>query len=373
MGDPQRILIVRPSALGDVCRTVGVLVSLRQAFPAARIDWAVQEEFTPAIRAHPALDEVVAFPRARWARWWRSPGITFEMMKWFGALYRRRYDLVLDCQGLGRSGLITWATGAKRRVGLRRAREFAWLGYNARHARSPAPHTVEQMMGLLEAEGITPVYDLTLHVPPEDQHWWRDRRDAMEIAEDRYAVLAPTGRWPSKRWPAANWSKLIDPLRERGFEQLLLIGAHSETDQVQGIAPAEGPAARSVINLVGRLSLGQSMAVIAGAGLVIANDSAPLHMAVGLDRPCLGLFGPTDPAVVGPYGRDDAVLRGEPTPSRQTGNYRDPHLGDALMRLIRPADVLEKVDRMTADGQIAGHTPQRARPANVLVEERATS
>ena len=60
MGDPQRILIVRPSALGDVCRTVGVLVSLRQAFPAARIDWAVQEEFAPAIRAHPALDEVVA-------------------------------------------------------------------------------------------------------------------------------------------------------------------------------------------------------------------------------------------------------------------------------------------------------------------------
>ena len=373
MGDPQRILIVRPSALGDVCRTVGVLVSLRRAFPGARIDWAVQEEFAPAIRAHPALDEVVAFPRARWARWWRSPTITFEMLRWFGARYRRRYDLVLDCQGLGRSGLITWATGAKRRVGLRRAREFAWLGYNVHHSRSPAPHTVEQMMGLLEAEGITPVYDLTLHVAPEDQQWWRDRRDALEIARDGYVVLAPTSRWPSKRWPAPNWSKLIDPLRERGFEKVLLIGARTETDQVQGIAPAEGPAAQSVIDVVGRMSLGQSMAVIADAGLVIANDSAPLHMAVGLDRPCVGLFGPTDPAVVGPYGRDDAVLRGEPPPGRPTVNYRDPRLGDALMRLIRPADVLRKLDQMTADGLIPSCTPQRTGTANVLVEERATS
>ena len=127
-----KILIVRPSALGDVCRTVPVLASLRRAWPEAVVDWVVQEEFAPAIAAHPALSEAITFPRTRLARWWRSPARARELWQWFGELRRREYDIVLDCQGLGRSGLITWATAAPRRVGLRRAREFAWLGYNVR-------------------------------------------------------------------------------------------------------------------------------------------------------------------------------------------------------------------------------------------------
>ena len=375
MGDPQRILIVRPSALGDVCRTVPVLVSLRKAFPKAGIDWVVQEEFVEAIRRHPALDEVVSFPRARLARWWRNPRVARETLGWFADLRRRGYDLVFDCQGLGRSGLITWATGARRRVGLRSAREFGWLGYTVRHAPSAATHTVEQMLSLLGAEGIEPVCDLTLYVTDEHREWWQQRQAALEIRGRRYAVLAPTSRWPSKRWPASHWSQIIDPLLGRGFERIVLIGARAEIDQARGIGP-EAPGASPVIDLVGGTSLGESMAVIESAALVIANDSAPLHMAVGLGRPCLGLFGPTDPQCVGPYGREDAVLRTFAPPPEQCVNYKDPTLGDALMRLIRPADVLRRLDQMMESGRITHVGPAEHPPSGTVdsdLVQRATS
>ena len=237
MDDPKRILIVRPSALGDVCRTVGVLVSLRKAYPEARIDWVVQEEFSAAIRSHPALNGTIEFPRVRLGRWWRSPARAREVLHWLRELRQGGYDLVFDLQGLGRSGMMTWVTGAKRRVGRRWARELGWLGYNVRHPLPTDRHTVEQMMALLVAEGIAPVYDLTLYVAQEHRRWWASQPQARGA----YAVLAPTSRWPSKRWPAADFSALIGPLLERGFDRVIMIGSPREVDQTRGIAPADCP------------------------------------------------------------------------------------------------------------------------------------
>ena len=160
---------MRPSALGDVCRTVPVLASLRKWKPDARIDWVVNEAYSGAVQAHPALDEVVAFPRGRFDSWWWNPSVAMQVRRWLGELRHRNYDLVIDCQSLGRSGAIAWATRASRRVGFAGAREFAWLGYNVKHP-LPGLHTVDQMLSLLEAEGIEPVRDMTLYVAGDDRH-----------------------------------------------------------------------------------------------------------------------------------------------------------------------------------------------------------
>jgi lipopolysaccharide heptosyltransferase I len=341
MQSPRRILIVRPSALGDVCRSVPLLVTLRRAYPDAIIDWLVQDEYAPAIRAHPDLDEVVPFPRARFARWWRDPRVAREMIHWFGGLRRRGYDLVVDCQGLGRSGLITWSTRAPRRVGHRDARELAWLGYNVRHPPATQRHTVARMMSLLTAEGLEPVWDMRLHVDRDDESWWHHRREELGVG-DPYAVLAPTGRWESKRWPADRWSAIARPLRERGFAAILIVGSPSERRQVSPIVRAARDA--GVLDLTGGATIGRTMAVIAGSALVIANDSAPLHMAVGFDRPCVGLFGPTDPEVVGPFGMPLAVVRRVEPGDGPAVRYRSRRLGAALMERISPQDVVERVD-----------------------------
>ena len=344
MSQPSRILIVRPSALGDVCRTVPILATLRRAWPEAVIDWVVQADFSAAIACHPSLNEAIRFPRREFGRWWRNPSTAVALARWLADLRRRRYDLVFDCQGLGRSGLFTWLTRAPRRVGHRRARELGWLGCNVRHPGPAGVHTVERMMSLLTAEGLEPVYDMRLYAAADDLAWWARHRSGDEAP---YAVLAPTSRWPSKRWPQSSWISLIEPLRERGFERLVLIGAPSERDQVARIVgDGSDP---TIVDLVGRTDVGRILAVIAGAGLVIANDSAPLHVAVGFDRPCVGLYGPTDAARVGPWGVTDGVVRAVPVHDRTT-NFKNRRIGDSLMRLIEPATVLEHVDRVLPEG-----------------------
>lgn len=383
---PKRILIIRPSALGDVCRTVPVLVSLRKAFPDARIDWVVRDSYAAAIEAHPALSEAIAFPRSRFAHWWRSPGRAFELAKWFMRLRKRGYDLVVDCQGLGRSGLMTFASGAPRRVGLRSARELAWLGYNVRvkdSASSERPvHTVVQMLSLMSAIGVEPVHDMRLYLADEHRQWWEDQQDQLGIDESRYAILAPTSRWLSKRWPIERFGQLIDPLRDRGFKTIVVIGSPGEVDQVQPLRVQNRPGGAGqdelcTLDFVGKTNIGQTMAMIAGAGLVIANDSAPLHMAVGFQRPCIGLFGPTDPAFVGPYQMEESVVRGywpgtEPADRKRDDsiNFKDSKLGDRLMRLISTAAVLQQIDRVLAS-MPAGALKARAGSSSTAMFEGA--
>ncbi|NNF41833.1 MAG: glycosyltransferase family 9 protein [Phycisphaerales bacterium] len=333
------MLIVRPSALGDVCRTVPVLASLRAALPEAVIDWVVRDRYQAAIAAHPALDEAIPFPRDRFARWW-SPSVARELKRWAGALRRRKYDVVLDCQGLGRSGLITRATGAPRRIGPAVARELAWVAYTDRCPIAPDTHTVDAMLALLAPLDIEPRRDARLYLVEADEDWWTNERRDRGFAGVRYAVLAPTARWQSKQWPIERWRTLAAHLLDGRFDRLVLIGAPGESDQVRPLAGDE-----RIVDLVGGTTVGQSMAVIAGATLVVATDSAPLHIAVGFDRPCVGLYGPTDPARVGPFDRPDAAIRR--VDPGGAGRYRARRLDDAAMRRISVDDVIERIEAVS--------------------------
>lgn len=354
----KRILIIRPSALGDVCRTVPVLVSLRRAWPGATIDWVVRDSFAEAIAGHPALDNVIEFPRRHFSQWWRNFAVAEDLLEWIARLREQRYDLVVDCQGLGRSGLIALLSGARLRVGPADAREFAWLGYNTRVSLPQQCHTVDAMLGLLQPLGVPAVPDMRLYPPPEAQHRWENRLSTLAGSSETteaphpYAVLAPTSRWMSKRWPLEQWTELIKPLLDRGFHRIVLIGAPYERAQLDGLFAAieQLPWKDRVIDMVGNTTIGETMAIIEGAALLVANDSAPLHIAVGVNTPLVGLFGPTDPKLVGPYGCDDAVVR-SPQASTSDVHYRDRRISNGLMRLITVEQVLERVDEVCAARQ----------------------
>jgi ADP-heptose:LPS heptosyltransferase len=319
-----------------VCRSVPIAVSLRRAYPEAHIAWLVQDTFADALRSHEAIDELVLFPRGRLRRWWTSAGLRATAAFLRGL--RGRFDLVVDAQGLGRSGLMAMATGASRRVGFRDAREGGWLGLTERYEVA-ARHAVDRMLGLLEAAGIPPVRDLSLRAPPEARSWWAERRPAV-----RYAVVAPTSRWISKAWPADSWQALVRGLLTRGWERVVCVAGPDEIEAARAALPRD----KRVVDLAGATSVGGMMAVIEQASLVVANDSAPLHMAVGFDRPLLALFGPTDPLAVGPYGRDECVLQA-PEARAFVGRYRDRRLGDRLMRAIPVSAVLEALDEGRAE------------------------
>jgi len=298
---PERILMIRPSALGDVCRSVPLLVSLRRAYPDAEIDWLVQDSFVDAISAHPALTTPISFARGKLGRDLRS-GRSGSLRSLIKQLRSRRYDVVIDAQGLARSGFLAWITKAPVRVGHADARELGWVMLNHR-VHSDQTHTVDRMLDLLSALEIEPVCDLGLHCSDAD------RAHAEQCFGDTHpVVLAPTSRWSAKRWPAERWAQLADRLHEEGIGPIAIVGGPGEDSQCTALLE-RARQREGLVDLIGATSVGQLMAIIERSRLVIANDSAALHMAVGFDRPLVGLFGPTDISRVGPYGRDVDVLQ----------------------------------------------------------------
>jgi lipopolysaccharide heptosyltransferase I len=301
--DPQRILFIRPSALGDVCRSVGVVAALKRRYPDARIDWLVQNSFTQAIEHHPAVDRVIPFNRKALGKQIKK-GKLKPVREWLGTLRSAEYDLAIDAQGLARSGFFAWCTRASRRVGYKDAQELSWMFLNERVEAPRTMHTVDRMMRLadaLDADSSHP--DLRLHTDPDDLS-----QVIMEYP-DRYAVIAPTSRWAGKCWPIDRYTELARTLvTNPNLGRVIIAGGPGERLQCAPLLElAENHP--KIVDRVGSTSISQLMAIISRAKLVVANDSAALHMAVGFDRPLVALLGPTEPALVGPYKRDADVIR----------------------------------------------------------------
>ncbi|HYF14337.1 MAG TPA: glycosyltransferase family 9 protein [Phycisphaerales bacterium] len=329
---PSRALIIRPSALGDVARSVPVLASLRAAYPDTRIDWVVRDDFAPVVENHPALNAVVPFQRKVIGRA-LTRGDIGPLLAFGRSLRAPGYDLVLDCQGLARSGLMTLWAGAGARVGHADARECAWLAYNRRVPCGPDAHTVARMLTLVEAIGVPAKSDaaaMRLYSSADARRWLALR----PWAQRRYAVLAPTSAWRTKEWPPDRFAALARKLSVRG---IVCVVTGGKGDRERLAALLDVPHANPLVHdLVGGTSIAQLMALIEGASLVVANDSAAAHIAVGFDRPLVALFGPTDPALAGPWGRDADVIRH----AAGDYHYRDPRSG-ASMRRITVEEVLD--------------------------------
>lgn len=372
--DAQRILIIRPSALGDVCRSVPVLASLRRAYPTARIDWLVRRDIEQAVKHHPGLTGVVPFDRAVIGRaLWRGDARPLRAL--LAQLRGPRYDLVIDAQGLLRSGLMALATGAKVRVGWRDARELAWLCSTVRVPAQAAPraetiirpinqsdvrddgpsvpegptHTVERMLHLVSAIGVEPVRDLGLYTSSADRAWASQSvssaADTGPGQHEQIVVLAPTSLWPAKRWPIERFRALADALIGSGRTRVVIVGGAGERCQCAPLLELAKQDSRA-IDLVGGTSVGQLMAIIERASLVVANDSAALHMAVGLGRPIVGLFGPTDVSLVGPYGRSRDVLQKRDPSDRL--DHKRPEPGTSMMARITVDEVLARAKQHLA-------------------------
>lgn len=318
----RRILIVRPSALGDVCKSVGVLASLARAWPEAQIDWLVQEEFAPAISRHPALHEAIGFARRRIGGELRR-GRPGALRRLVAELRSRRYDVVVDCQGLLRSGFFARATGAPLRIGFADAREGAWAFYNRPVRVGADRHVVERMGELARAAGAEPVADLRLYAAPDDTEW------AASRLGEGYVVLAPTSRWPGKRWPETRFADLARALAAE--RRIVIVGGAGEREQVPRLRELV-KVDRRMVDLMGETKIGQLMAVVAGADLVVGNDSATVHMAVGFDRPLVALFGPTRVALVGPYRREADVI--QHLAPDEPADHKDDAAGRAIMSRI---------------------------------------
>lgn len=315
--DARRILIIKPSSLGDIVHALPILAAVRDAYPKAHIAWLVGTSFRALLDGHPLLDEVIPFDRKHYGRMLSSPRSLLDFLGFCRALRRRRFDLVLDLQGLFRSGFLAWISGARRRVGFAQARELARCFYTVR-VRCEAPpragaapttdlHAVDRNIKLARAIGLEieqPAFPLNiddaLHAAAAQ------RLAAAGVSAGEFVAVLPGARWESKRWAAESWAALIDALQQRNAPRVVLLGGPDERDLAASIvAAARGP----VANLVGQTSLRELAAILARAKRVICCDSGPMHIAAALNRPLVALFGPTNPARTGPYSPRATVVR----------------------------------------------------------------
>ncbi|HYE18523.1 MAG TPA: glycosyltransferase family 9 protein [Tepidisphaeraceae bacterium] len=325
---PKKILIIKPSAIGDVVHTLPILNLVRTRWPDAHIAWLVTPGCAGMIDGHPQLDEIILFDRKRLAGWWRSPKTFAALSRFKRELRAKQFDLVLDLQGLFRSGWLARKTRAPVRVGFRNAREFAWAFYTHRvPIDTMEQHAVDRYLKLaryIGCEGETKfvfphtdtdratVRTMLADAVNADSSFSRwacparpeappsDRPSDSPVALP-YAILAPTTNWETKRWPSERFAALVPLLRDRFGLASVLIGG----PDVAGLS-AQIPGA---INLGGKTSLRELCALIEGAQLVIANDSGPMHIAAAMNRPLVTVFGPTNPVRTGPYQRPGSVVR----------------------------------------------------------------
>lgn len=296
---PRRILLIKPSAIGDVVHALPVLNLLRRRWSAAHISWLVTPACAGLLEGHPQIDKLIYFDRKRFGTSWKSWSAARDMTRFGRSLGRESFDLVIDLQGLFRSGWLTWQTHAPLRVGSTSAREFS--GVFCTHLapiHTSNQHAIDRYLTVAEFLGLgrTPVE----FIFPTDDH---DRQAVEQLLPpgNPFAVLLPATNWPTKRWPIENFAALIEPLRERfGLESVVAGGSD---------AAELAPQLPGAINLAGKTTLRQLVALLERADLVIANDTGPMHIASALGRPLVAMFGPTSPVLTGPYQRLDSVIR----------------------------------------------------------------
>ena len=297
---PQRILIIKPSAIGDIVHALPVLNLLRLKWPAAKISWLASSTCASLLEGHPQIDELIRFDRRRFGKTWRKPSAAVGLFRFAADMRARQFDLAIDLQGLFRSGWLAKKTHAKIRVGPAEARELGWMFYtHPIQTGYPQGHAVDRYLRIAEALGLgrEPVrFVLESHEA--------DRQAAATLvpADKRFAILLPGANWETKRWPPQKFAALVEPLKELGLATYVA-GASADSTLAAQIPGAN--------DLCGHTNLRQLVALMERAAIVIGNDTGPVHIAAALGRPMVAIYGPTKTEFTGPYGRFDSVVRQE--------------------------------------------------------------
>jgi len=365
----SRILLIKPSALGDVVHTIPVLVKLRARYPRARIDWLITPENAEIVRHHPALSNVLLFARRDFAKRGHRWGAARAFLDLLKQIRRAKYDLVIDMHGQVRSAFFALVSGARMRIGFDRpikrtltisadhdlknvpshgwrgAREGSWIAYTHR---IPIPtldvHAIDRYLWVGELLGFDDnPPDLTIHLSPETvRNVERLLKEKGVDASQPLVVLVPGTIWETKHWTIEGFAGVARYFLREGFA-VALAGTKRDEPRCRQIAAA----APGACDLSGKTTPADLAALIRRAEVAVTNDSGSMHVAASLGKPMVSVFGPTNPVHIGPYERPESVVRVDLPCS--PCNYRrlsQCPFGHACMKQVTSAMVVERVEKI---------------------------
>jgi heptosyltransferase I len=344
----QKILIVRLGAIGDVIRTLPALRVLRHNLPDALIAWVVEDRAASILINHSDLNKVFVLPRKEWQKKPLTVKTLKEIIRFIKNLRKENFDLVLDFHGLFKSGLITFLTGVKRRVGYTRkfSKEGNFLFTNDQVS-LPA-HKINRV-----ERNLLLVKHLGLEID--------ERNPLIPIAEKDREVVAATifagltsfsgpkvimhpGSSPStpyKRWGVRRFAQVADSIIQKYGGKIFFTAGNDERERVNEIT-AQMTETHYV--LCQPATLTQLAEAIRRCDLFIGNDTAPMHLAAFVGTPVIALFGPTDPIENAPFGKEEAIVIRKDVSCNPCRKRNCPNL--ICMDAITVDDVLEAVDRV---------------------------
>jgi lipopolysaccharide heptosyltransferase II len=343
-----KILILKPSSLGDVIHALPVLRLLKLHYPNAEIFWWIDSALAPLIEGDPDLAGLVRFERKRWGKPQHWP----EMLRSIRALRAQKFDLVIDLQCLARSGAFAWLANGKQLIGLDEIREGARGFYDlAVPRKSFHTHAVDWYLSVLPPLGV-PVHKNFIWLPerPEvaaeaKRKWFTNPTNwKLEIGNCKWIALQPGARWKNKRWPVQHFTELVRALAQK-FPDARFAVLGDKGDQPLGEIILQA-APEKVLNLCGKTSLPEMIEIVRLGDLLVTNDTGPMHVAAALGKPLVALFGPTEPRRTGPYGQLENVVRLNLPCSPCLSSNCSIEKTDECLRALSPATVLARVEKL---------------------------
>lgn len=300
----NRILIIRTSAIGDVVFASPIAAALKRTYPHAHIAWLVEPGIDALIRSDPHIDERILWPKGEWKALWRDGRRLefFRRVRAFRTLLReRQFDVVLDLQGLLKSGLLAWLSSAPRRIGLGSREGSRWLmtevvprGGDMARISSEYLYLAQQLK--LDVGDFMP----QLYLDASAEARALERLSANGLAPGKYVVCAAFTTRPQKHWFVDAWQALAPMLREQMGLTPVLLGGPADRDAAAEIVRG----APGMIDLAGQTNLAEAAAIVRHAGAVVGVDTGLTHMGIAFAKPTVAIFGSTCPYSI--TGRNNA-------------------------------------------------------------------
>lgn len=299
----KNILIIKLSAIGDVIHALPVASALKKNNPNTKITWIVEKPAHDLLTNNPYIDEIIIFDKKQYKS---LIGLFMNGSKLARELQSRKFDLVLDLQGLFKSAAIALLSGGKARFVYCNARELSSLISKRVCGPNSEGHVVDRYLDVVRHIGGTvnqPHFEVN-YTAEEVQNTKAIAVSAGINLVKPYAVLAPGTNWPNKCWPTTCFAELGDMLFDDGVIPVV-IGGPKDAKLYKEIA---GNMKTPPINLVGKTSLKELSYIIKQSRVFIGGDTGPMHLAAAVGTPVIALFGPTDPQRNGPYGDKYKVI-----------------------------------------------------------------
>ncbi len=332
--DKTSILILKPSALGDIVHALPLLASLRKSFPDRFIAWGVKEKFSELLEKHPYLDKVIV---------WKERGF----WKFAREIRQRRFDIVLDLQGLFRTGLITYLSKAPQRWGFSKeeAKERQFMFLNIR-IQTKSPHIVDKYLEFAEHLQAEKTIEFLIPEKESSREYISQYFQRTNISpNDKLIALIQGTGWENKTWRAERFAQLGRLLSLKENWKVMIIWGVEESEKAK--AQKISKMASDKLLIAPQTTISQLVSLLKRCSMAVGGDTGPLHLAAALGLPVVGLYGPTPPSRNGPFTEKKEIIYHAPSCSpcwKKTCKSKN----NECMDSIQVEEVMKSIENLEA-------------------------